>query len=45
MSYIPAPLKRQVIERAGECCEYCHLHQDDSDTNFHIEHIISIAHG
>ena len=45
MSYIPASLKRQVIERAGGCCEYCRIHEDDSDTRFHIEHIIAITHG
>ena len=45
MSYIPASLKRQVIERAGGCCEYCRIHEDDSDSRFHIEHIIAITHG
>lgn len=45
MTYIPADLRRLVIERAGNCCEYCRLHQDDSDTTFHAEHIIAVVHG
>ena len=45
MSYVPADLRRLVIERAGDCCEYCRLHRDDSDLGFHIEHIIAVSHG
>lgn len=45
MTYVPADLKRLVINRAGGCCEYCHVHQDDSDLRFHIEHIIAVSHG
>lgn len=45
MTYISAELRHLVLERAGECCEYCQLHQDDSDTRFHVEHIIAIVHG
>ena len=44
MSYVPVQLKRQVIERAGGCCEYCRLNEDDSDVAFHIEHIIAVSH-
>lgn len=44
MTYIDAPLRRLVIDRAGNCCEYCLLEQDDSPFSFHIEHIISEKH-
>ena len=45
MSYVPVVLRDFVIDRAGGCCEYCRVSQQTSDTNFHIEHIIAIAHG
>lgn len=35
-----------VRERAGNRCEYCQLHQDDSPlSSLHIEHIIPRKHG
>ncbi len=38
--------KALVRERAGNRCEYCHLHQDESPlATLHIEHIIPIKHG
>ena len=30
MTYIPEALRRLVAERAGGCCEYCRLHEDDT---------------
>ncbi|MBL8165577.1 MAG: HNH endonuclease [Anaerolineae bacterium] len=45
MTYIPAKLREQVIDRAGGCCEYCRVSQEYSDVSFHIEHIIAISHG
>jgi len=45
VTYVPADLRRLVISRAGGCCEYCHIHQDDSDFSSHIEHIIAVSHG
>lgn len=45
MAYIDAALRRFVIERAGSCCEYCLLDQQDSPFSFHLEHIISEKHG
>ena len=44
MSYVDAALRRQVIERAGNCCEYCLLNQEDEPFSFHIEHIVSEKH-
>lgn len=38
--------KTQVRERAGNQCEYCQLHQEDSPLAvLHIEHIIPKKHG
>jgi 5-methylcytosine-specific restriction endonuclease McrA len=36
----------RVRERAGNRCEYCHLHQDDSPLAvLHVEHICPKCHG
>jgi hypothetical protein len=43
-THIPAALRREVIERAGNCCEYCRLSQDDNYFTFHVDHIISEKH-
>ena len=38
--------RSRVRERAGNRCEYCQLHQDDSPLAvLHVEHIIPKAHG
>ena len=38
--------KARVRSRANNCCEYCHLSQEDSPlATLHIEHIIPKAHG
>lgn len=44
MTYVSAELRRFVIERAGNCCEYCRLSQEDHLFAFHIEHIIAEKH-
>lgn len=43
-TYIPAQLRRAVIQRADNCCEYCHLSQHDNFFTFHVDHIISEKH-
>lgn len=43
-TYIPTVLRRKVIERANNCCEYCRLSQTDNFFSFHIDHIISEKH-
>jgi hypothetical protein len=41
-----AALRTFIKERAGRRCEYCQLHEDDSDyIRFHIEHVIAKQHG
>ena len=38
--------RMRVRERAGDRCEYCGLHQDDSPlATLHVEHIIPKVHG
>lgn len=44
MTYIPADLRREVIARAGNCCEYCLLSQMDVFFRFEVDHIVSIKH-
>lgn len=39
MSYIPSSLRKKVISRAENYCEYCHLSQKDQEATFHIDHI------
>jgi hypothetical protein len=45
VTYISADLRRLVAERAGDCCEYCLISQDDSFFPFEVDHIISEKHG
>lgn len=40
MSAIPDKLRRQVIERAADCCEYCGIAQSGQEAVFHVDHII-----
>ncbi len=44
MSYISPELRRFVINRAGNCCEYCLLNQIDNYLPFEIDHIIAEKH-
>lgn len=44
-TYVPAALRKQVIERASECCEYCRFPQSITLLSFEMEHIISEKHG
>jgi len=45
MSYIPAELRRLVIQRAAGRCEYCGLSQEGQEATFHIDHVIPVAVG
>lgn len=44
-TYIPVALRRRVIARARRICEYCLIHQDDTFTGCHVDHIVSEKHG
>jgi hypothetical protein len=45
MTYVAAALRREVITRAGNCCEYCLVSQDDRLWPYEIDHIIAEKHG
>lgn len=44
-TWIPADVRRRVITRARNACEYCRLHEDDTLMGCHVDHIISEKHG
>lgn len=44
MKRVSSELRNIVIQRAGNCCEYCRLSQEDVSFSFHIEHIIATKH-
>ncbi len=44
-AHISAALRRQVITRASNCCEYCLANTDDGAIDFAIDHIIAEKHG
>jgi len=43
--YVSVQLRRAVIVRAGNCCEYCRISQEDQFFAFAIDHIIAEKHG
>lgn len=45
MTSISAALRREVVERAQGCCEYCLVHSDDRFLPYHIDHILAEKHG
>lgn len=45
MTYVPAPLRRQVIERAGNRCEYCLLTAGLAFYPHEVDHVIAEKHG
>lgn len=44
-AFISARLRRLVIDRAGNHCEYCRLHQIDAYAGHNVDHIIPLKHG
>lgn len=42
-SHIPVFLRKLVIRRAGNRCEYCRLSQKGQEATFHIDHIVPMA--
>ena len=40
-----AALRREVIRRAGNRCEYCLIHQDDAASRHQVDHVIAEKHG
>ncbi len=44
VTYIPQALRRAVRERAANRCEYCGIHEDDTEFGCEVDHIISEKH-
>ncbi len=44
-TYIPASLRRLVVERAQNCCEYCLIPQEIVLATHQVDHIIAEKHG
>ena len=44
-TYIPVALRRQVEERANNCCEYCLMPDFATFASHEIDHIIAEKHG
>lgn len=45
MTYIPTALRREVIERAGNRCEYCLLSSEVAFFSHEVDHVIAEKHG
>jgi hypothetical protein len=45
MSAISIRLRRRVVFRAGDRCEYCGLAQEGQEAVFHIDHITPVSAG
>jgi HNH endonuclease len=45
MATISASLRRLVIQRSGDRCEYCGLSQAGQAATFHIDHVIPVVAG
>jgi len=43
--YIPSALRRLVIERAGQRCEYCQMPEEQCADIFELEHVVPRAKG
>ena len=44
VTHVPAPMRRLVRQRAGNRCEYCGIHEDDTEFGCEVAHIISEKH-
>ena len=44
VTYLPQPLRREVVERAEERCEYCRTHQNNTAFGCEVDHILSEKH-
>lgn len=45
MTYIPAALRREVAERAGNRCEYCLLPAEVAFFPHEVDHVVAEKHG
>ena len=44
-SYISEDLREMVATRAMHLCEYCLIHEDDTNYGCQVDHIVSVKHG
>jgi len=44
-SDVSEELRAEVARRAGGCCEYCLIHEDDAGFPHQVDHILSRKHG
>ena len=42
---VTGQLRRIVVERAGDRCEYCRLAQTGQEAIFHIDHVVPVVSG
>jgi hypothetical protein len=45
LTYVPAALRREVVDRANRCCEYCRVGESEREFPFAVDHIIATKHG
>ncbi len=43
--YISETIRKQVVERAHHCCEYCLIPESETYLGCEVDHIISLKHG
>lgn len=43
--YVSAKIRKTVVERAKNRCEYCLLPQSNATLGFHLEHVFPLSHG
>ena len=43
--FIPDHLRHQVVQRAGNRCEYCGISQDGQEATFHVDHTVPLNAG
>jgi len=44
-SYVNEELRTAVATRATHLCEYCLIHEDDTNYGCQVDHIVSVKHG
>jgi 5-methylcytosine-specific restriction endonuclease McrA len=42
---VPGWLRKEVVTRAGQRCEYCRLSQAGQEAVFHVDHILPVVEG
>jgi hypothetical protein len=45
VTYVPTALRREVMERAGNRCEYCLLPAESAFFPHEVDHVVALKHG